>query len=165
MAVVSASFEIVPTSNNPEPHAPGTVECSMSATWFRDTAPDLLPILRELLPFEPIFHTRAFGLTSADFGPRMSPEYWEVGASGRRYSREFILDFLSKNPPVDAASAEWKCSEHALGQLGPDTYLVTYTLSQGERLTRRSTIWRKTLAGWRILYHQGTIASSEEHTI
>ena len=36
----------------------------MSATWFAYTAPDLLPILRELLPFEPIFHTRAFGFTS-----------------------------------------------------------------------------------------------------
>ena len=69
------------------------------------TAPDLLPILRELLPFEPIFHTRAFGFTSADFRQRMSPEYWEIGAPGRRYGREFILDFLSKHPPVDAASA------------------------------------------------------------
>jgi len=26
------------------------------------------------------------------------------------------------------------------------------------RLTRRATIWQKTSDGWKILYHQGTIA-------
>lgn len=129
---------------------------------FTQTDPNLLPILRELLPLEPIFHTHDFGLIRVDFEKRMSPDYWEVGASGRRYSREFILDFLARNPPVDAASAGWRSSDHALRQLGPNTYLLTYTLLQGERLTRRSTVWQKTNEGWRILYHQGTIACSEE---
>lgn len=131
---------------------------------FTSTNPHLLPILHELLPLEPIFHTKAFGLTRADFEERMAQDYWEVGASGRRYSREFILDFLAKNPPVGSTSAGWQVSDHALRQLGPGTYLLTYTLRQGERLTRRGTIWQKTNEGWRILYHQGTIASSEEHT-
>lgn len=128
------------------------------------TEPDakLISILHELLPLEPIFHTQEFGLTCADFEKRMVPDYWEVGASGRRYSREFILDFLAKNPPVDASSAGWKTSDHALRQLGPDTYLLTYTLLQGERLTRRSTVWQKANESWRILYHQGTVASASE---
>jgi hypothetical protein len=123
---------------------------------------ELRPILQELLPLEPIFHTRDFGLTRADFEKRMAPDYWEVGASGRCYSPEFILDFLAKNPPVDAASAGWRCSDHAIRQLGPNTYLLTYALRQGERLTRRSTVWQKTNEGWCILYHQGTIAIPED---
>lgn len=126
---------------------------------FTQTNPQLLPILHELLPLEPIFHTRDFGLTRPDYEKRMVQDYWEVGASGQRYSREFILEFLARNPPVDAASAEWQSSDHALRQLGPDTYLLTYTLLQGERLTRRSTIWQKADEGWRILYHQGTVLS------
>jgi hypothetical protein len=129
---------------------------------FFTTAPALLPILDELRPLEPIFHTPEFGLEPADFDRRTAPDYWEVGASGRRYSREFILQMLADAPPVNAATARWRASGHALRQLGPDTYLLTYSLRQGERLTRRSTIWERTSQGWRILFHQGTIVSSNE---
>ena len=125
------------------------------------TGDELLLILHELVAFEPIFHTKNFGLTRPDFEKRMVQDYWEVGASGRRYSREFILDFLAKNPPVDATLVGWQTSDHALRQLGPDVYLLTYILRHGERLTHRSTVWQKTNESWRILYHQGTVAGSD----
>ncbi len=38
-----------------------------------------------------------------------------------------------------------------------DNYLLTYTLTQEERITRRATLWRRTSNGWKILDHQGTI--------
>jgi hypothetical protein len=41
-----------------------------------------------------------------------------------------------------------------------DPYLVTHTLAQGERITRRATLWRKTAAGWKILYYQGTMVET-----
>jgi len=129
---------------------------------FTHTEPDLLPILEELRLREPIFHTPAFGTTRSDFERMMAADYWEVGASGRRYSRDFILEWLSEAPPVDAASAQWQSSDHALRRLGPDAYLMTYVLRQGERVTRRATIWQSTADGWRILYHQGTIVTAEE---
>lgn len=129
---------------------------------FAHTEPDLLPLLDDLRRREPIFHTPAFG---TDYKQAMAPDYWEVGASGRRYSRDFILRWMSDAPPVDAASAGWQTSGHALRRLGPDTYLLTYTLRQAERLTRRSTIWQSTPDGWRILYHQGTIVSAEEDDV
>lgn len=129
---------------------------------FTHTEPDLLPILEELRRREPIFHTPEFGTTNADFKRMMAPDYWEVGASGRRYSRDFILEWMSETPPIDATSVGWQSTGHALRRLGPDTYLLTYTLRQAERLTRRATIWQSTPEGWRILYHQGTIVSAEE---
>jgi hypothetical protein len=132
---------------------------------FFTTDPALLPILDELRPLEPIFHTLEFGLEPADFDRRTAPDYWEVGASGRRYSREFILQMLADAPPVNAATARWRASGHALRQLGPDTYLLTYSLRQGERLTRRSTIWERASQGWRILFHQGTIVSANEDDV
>lgn len=132
---------------------------------FTQTDADLLPALDELCRREPIFHTPAFGTTRADFEQAMAPEYWEVGASGRRYSREFILRHLKQNPPVDAVSAGWQSWDHAIRRLGADTYLLTYTLRQGERLTRRATIWQSTPQGWRILYHQGTIVSAEKDNV
>jgi hypothetical protein len=123
---------------------------------------DLLPVYQEIRAQEPIFHTAAFGTTRAEFEKRMAPDYWEVGASGRRYSRDFILQFMKERPPVDAAGVGWQDYDHGLRRLGPDTYLFTYTLRQGQRITRRATIWQGGTEGWRILYHQGTVASVEE---
>ncbi len=129
---------------------------------FTHTDPGLAPVLEELKRREPIFHTREFGTSRDDFEKATAPEYWEASASGRRYSREFILRELKKHPPVDAASVGWQCQDHALRQLGSDVFLMTYTLRQLERVTRRATIWERTSEGWRILYHQGTLVAAEE---
>ncbi|HYA95420.1 MAG TPA: DUF4440 domain-containing protein [Terriglobales bacterium] len=133
---------------------------------FTHVAPDLFSVLEELRRRrEPIFHTSEYGTTLADLKRTTAPDYWEVGASGRRYSREFILRTLDQNPPVDAASAGWQSYDHGLRRLGPDTFLFTYTLRQAERLTRRATIWQTTSEGWRALYHQGTTVSAEEDDV
>jgi hypothetical protein len=126
---------------------------------------ELLPVFEELRRREPIFHTPEFGATRIDFETAMAPEYWEVGASGRRYSREFILRTLELSPPVDADTAGWQSSDYGLRRLGPDTYLFSYTLRQGERITRRATIWQSSANGWHILYHQGTIVTAEEEGV
>jgi hypothetical protein len=126
---------------------------------FAHVDAELLPVFEEVRRREPIFHTPRFGTTLADFESVMAPDYWEVGASGRRYSRDSILRTLQQNPPVDAAAAGWQSSDYGLRRLGPDTYLFTYTLRQAERLTRRATIWQGRGEEWRILYHQGTIVS------
>jgi hypothetical protein len=131
-------------------------------TVFSHTDPDLLSTLEELRRREPIFHTPEFGSTRADFEKATAPEYWETSASGRRYGREFILRALEQNPPIDAVAAGWQCYDHAIRRLGPDIYLLTYTLRQVERLTRRATIWQTTATGWRVLYHQGTVVTAEE---
>jgi hypothetical protein len=132
-------------------------------TPFTKVEPGLLPIFDELRQREPIFHNPEFGSTTAEFERSTAPDYWEVGASSRRYSRDFILQELTKSVPyVDAVAAGWQTSEFGLRRLGPDTYLLTYTLDQAARRTRRATIWQRSEDGWRILYHQGTIISVEE---
>ena len=122
-------------------------------------------MLEELRLLDPIFHTAAFGTTLADFDRRMAPDYWEVGASGRRYSRDLILAGLAEHPPVNAAEAGWTWSGLGLRQLGPETWLLTYTLDQNGRITRRSTLWRRTNGAWQILYHQGTIVAGADNTV
>jgi hypothetical protein len=129
---------------------------------FKVTERDLLPVLEELRRREPIFHRPEFASDRIGFERMMSLDYWEVGASGRRYSRDFILRTLEANPPIDADAAGWQSWDHQCRRLGPDTYLLTYRLRQGDRLTRRVTIWLNTPEGWQVLYHQGTIVSSEE---
>lgn len=116
----------------------------------------------EIRQLEPIFHAEWFGSSSEAFARRMSQDYWEVGASGRRYSRAFILEQAEKIASVNAKSAGWSSSQHALRRLGHDTFLFTYTLNQNGRVTRRATIWQRSAVGWQILYHQGTIVSVDE---
>jgi hypothetical protein len=121
------------------------------------TAPGLQEILAQLSSREPIFHRPEFGTTRAEFDRLMADDYWETGASGRRYSRQLILDELEKRFSAPRADV-WQTSGFHCRRLSEDTYLLTYTLLQdNQRLTRRATIWRSTPDGWKILYHQGTI--------
>jgi hypothetical protein len=121
---------------------------------------ELVSVLEELRCREPIFHNKTFGTSVEDFTRATAPDFWEVGASGRRYSREFILDALQQNALVDAEEAGWSCSDFEVRRLGPDTFLLTYALDQAGRLTRRATIWQRAGDGWRVLYHQGTVVST-----
>jgi hypothetical protein len=107
---------------------------------------------------EPIFHRPEFGTSRADFERMIDNEFWEVGASGRVYDRAFVLDELEKrhSSPHDD---QWEVDEFACRRLGDQTFLVTYLLRQGLRNSRRSTLWRYDSAGWRAIYHQGTLIS------
>jgi hypothetical protein len=121
------------------------------------TAPELQGVLAELSSREPIFHRPEFGTSRADFERMTVEDYWETGASGRRYSRKCVLDELERrySQPHDDV---WETRDFHCRRLGEDTYLLTYTLLQDkQRLTRRATIWQKTPDGWKIVYHQGTM--------
>jgi len=120
------------------------------------TSPQLLEVLEELKLREPIFHHPELGTTRADYENMMDSEFWEVGASGRRYSREFVLDTLENRTP-DPDESKWLTRDFQCREIAADNYLITYTLAQGARITRRATLWRRAAAGWKILYHQGTI--------
>ncbi len=114
-------------------------------------------VLAELQAREPIFHRPEFGTTRADFDRMMAPAFCEIGASGRLYTREFVLDLLTERhaQPHDDV---WETSEFRCRPLAEEVYMLTYTLLQdGQRKTRRTTIWQRTLEGWKILFHQGTI--------
>jgi hypothetical protein len=90
----------------------------------------------------------------------MVDDYWEIGASGRRYERESILDELERRyaTPQFLENDIWETSDFACRWLAPGVYLLTYKLIQNRRRhTRRSTIWESTPEGWKIVYHQGTI--------
>jgi hypothetical protein len=122
------------------------------------TAPEDMAVRDELMQREPLFHRPAFGTTRKDFEKMTAPEFWEVGASGRRYSREFGLSVL-EDRYKEAYETVWEIGDFHCRKIAPDNYLATYTLIQGPRVTRRSTIWRRTANGWQVVFHQGTIVT------
>jgi len=110
---------------------------------------------------EPIFHRPEHGTTRADFEAMTDPDFWEVGASGRRYSRELVLDELERRRASGVEDGPWQTEGFACRELAPDLYLLTYTLTQGQRVTRRATLWRRAAEGWKIVYHQGTVVETQ----
>ncbi|MDQ1093605.1 hypothetical protein QE400_003018 [Xanthomonas sacchari] len=123
------------------------------------TAPALLGVLEELRRREPIFHRAEFGTAREDFERMTTEDFWEVGASGQRYSRAHVLDVLATRRHDGSEEADWQTQDFRCQQIAADTYLLTYTLLQPERRTRRATLWRRTADGWKIVYHQGTVVS------
>ena len=117
----------------------------------------LLGILQGLRQREPIFHRPELGSTRADFDRLMTADFWEVGASGRRYSRDYVLDQLERRAAEATIGDKLQATDFHCRRLAQDVYLLTYTLFQPERRTRRATIWRSTESGWKIVFHQGTI--------
>jgi hypothetical protein len=121
---------------------------------------ELADALAELKAREPIFHRPEFGTSRADFEKMTVADFWEVGASGRRYSREVVLEELEKRHATPHADV-WETSDFRCQKLGDGVYLLTYSLLQdGVRLTRRATIWKLTEEGWKIVFHQGTIVQA-----
>jgi hypothetical protein len=122
------------------------------------TEPRLLGVLEELRAREPIFHRPELGTTRADFERQMGEGFWEIGASGQRYSRAHCLAVLEEryaHPHDDP----WQTSDFHCREVGEETYVLTYTLFHKERLTRRLTIWRRVAGSWTILFHQGTVVA------
>lgn len=123
---------------------------------LRHTADELLAVQQELMAREPIFHRPEFGTTRADFEAMMAPEFWETGASGQRYSKDYVLEVLQQRHAAPHEDV-WQTSDFYCQQIAADTYLLTYTLQQGERITQRATLWRRHAHDWLIVYHQGTV--------
>jgi hypothetical protein len=124
------------------------------------TEPRLRPVLKELMAREPLFHRPEIAKSRADFEQMTDATFWEIGASGRRYSREYVLDILDQrlaNPAADV----WKTKDGHCQEIAPDLFLLTYTLAQGERVTRRSSLWRRAGGSWCVLFHQGTVVQDD----
>lgn len=125
------------------------------------TAADCKEILQELKKREPIFHRRELGISREALENMTTTSFWEIGASGRRYSREDVIKTLLERyqqQPIDEWETEqWELTNFCCQKIADHNYLLTYTLIQGTRATRRATIWRRENGYWKIAYHQGTI--------
>ncbi len=121
-----------------------------------DSEAELAQVLEALTAREPIFHRPEFGTGRADFDCMMAAEFWEIGASGKIYERKFVLDLLEERHQTPQPE-DLQPTGFQIQQLSADTYLLHYTLLQGTRKTRRTTVWRRENSTWVIVFHQGTI--------
>ncbi|MEU6847103.1 DUF4440 domain-containing protein [Streptomyces sp. NPDC046716] len=85
----------------------------------------------------------------------LDPEFFEFGASGRRWGRQTILEVTGSGDIGPEAPVV--VTEMAGTLLAPGVVHLTYHAARPERRVRRSSVWRRhPEAGWRLYFHQGT---------
>ncbi|PSK70729.1 DUF4440 domain-containing protein [Streptomyces sp. CS149] len=104
----------------------------------------------------------------------LDPEFVEVGASGRRWTYEEMLDALpgldggggsgSGEGIGDRGGPRFEPSRMSGVVLAPGIVHLTYETDFGGRRARRSSLWRRRdgETGWRMYYHQATPVPAAE---
>jgi hypothetical protein len=95
----------------------------------------------------------------------LDEDFVEFSSAGVAYDRARILEVLQDEAmledPVSRSIVHFE-----IVSLGPDVALTRYRLvrrrSPGESTSQslRSSVWRRSAAGWRMIFHQGTFVSS-----
>lgn len=139
----------------PGPHGgrPGRYIRTMEPELLLD--PALAPMLDELQRLEDSYHAASAVASPEAFDRLVAPDFWEIGASGRRMSRAFARQVLAQRPGVPEP-AMWQTDQHHLQRMDDRMWLLTYRLIQPGRITRRMTLWRREGDAWQVLFHQGT---------
>ncbi|WP_116115532.1 DUF4440 domain-containing protein [Austwickia chelonae] len=117
-------------------------------------------LLTELMTRERLLHFPEAGITRNELESGMIHDYWEVGASGGRFDTDVIWEVVRRRAE-NPTPTPWRTGEEECRLVAPHTYLLTYLLEQGDRRTRRSTLWRVRAGRWTAVYHQGTVVTGE----
>lgn len=86
----------------------------------------------------------------------LHPGFREIGASGRLFDRATIMAELEAE---EGGAPEAVMTEIATELVADDLVLLTYLLQEAGRTTRRSSLWRLSPSGTRIVFHQGTVVT------
>lgn len=84
----------------------------------------------------------------------LAPDFIEFGSSGRVWTRGQII----RTPQV-AIGVRLPLPEFGLQMVSEDVALVTYRSEMGldyADAANRSSIWRRTVDGWQLVFHQAT---------
>ncbi|MGI5429426.1 DUF4440 domain-containing protein [Streptomyces sp. CA-179760] len=87
-------------------------------------------------------------------GALLHPDFHEFGASGRHWDRAAVIASLAEN--TDLGSPPVVTSRMRGVQLAPDLVHLTFDTECDGRHAHRSSLWRRTEAGWLLYFHQAT---------
>lgn len=82
----------------------------------------------------------------------LTEDFTEVGASGRSWTREAVVEALL----AERATGPSPVEDVRAVALGEDVVLVTYLSDPAQRPARRSSVWHRRDGAWRLRHHQGT---------
>lgn len=93
---------------------------------------------------------------AADPADLVAEDFLEIGASGRTYDRAAALEALS----AAVGGTHVILSGFAASEVVDGVILLTYRAERNAIVSLRSSVWRREGEAWRIVFHQGTLASA-----
>ena len=84
----------------------------------------------------------------------LDPDFGEIGKSGRLWTRGEMIAALVADTDPEQHTINF--SDMSGRTVGPGFVLLTYVTEVEGRRARRSSLWRQSMKGWRVLHHQGT---------
>ncbi len=107
------------------------------------------PVEAEVVRLERSLLTDAVRADAASVAALLHPEWEEIGASGRRWSRDELLAEVAPLPaPVELELL-------AAHEVSPEALLIVWR-SVGDEPALRSSLWVREGGRWRQRFHQGT---------
>ncbi len=136
-------------------------------TFPRDTKPygsnqlAMTSLLETLRSLEVELHHPGVRCSRGRLEQLLTPDFYEVGRSGRQYSRSTVIEFLlNETSPPNVQSDDFNAVK-----LGDSVALLTYRSAHIEASgqlrnhTLRASIWVNLDGRWQVRYHQGTPAA------
>ena len=118
-------------------------------------------IAAQLREREPVFHREPDGADRPHFESMLVEDFFEIGASGRLYERERVIETVVDRYERDDPGVLNEVEEFAVREIGAHLFIATYVLHQPDgharRTSRRATVWTNATGHWQVVYHQGTI--------
>ena len=114
-------------------------------------------LLAEISRLETELHHPGVGCTRDRLDALLHADFFEVARSGRKFGRDYVMDFLAEHSPPAVHSDDFQLTSLAEGcvllnyrsvQLHPDGSRFRHTL--------RASVWKRSPGGWQLFYHQAT---------
>lgn len=95
--------------------------------------------------------------SAPDVAALLADDFVEFGSSGRRFTKQQIIDSLQQESPTQVALSEFCTTTLAQGVVLVTYRAVRHGGSGGQQASSlRSSIWRWSEGRWQMLFHQGT---------
>lgn len=111
--------------------------------------------IAHVLDLERSLQTPAVRADACRLAELLAPDFVEIGASGRRWSRAAVLELLLNEPQGDDVDLI-DVHELATRVLDGGVVQVFWVSDRGGRRARRMSLWQHVDGAWRTTYHQGT---------
>jgi hypothetical protein len=121
---------------------------------------DSFELLDEIRSLEESFYRRGIRRSRAEAEKLLTEDFAEFESSGRSYNREDMIALLVQEGGNESGE-ELSFGNYALSPISANAVLLTYRTCRKqpgglERHVLRSSIWKRSESGWKMMFHQGT---------
>jgi hypothetical protein len=111
---------------------------------------------RELRSLEERLLTQPVRASYDELSALLAPEFLEIGSSGTRHDRSFVLETLPVEPAAQRTLSQFEHRTLAPGLVQVFYRTRWHRAGEPDRHALRTSIWRRRDDSWQMLYHQGT---------